>query len=152
MADIEGPTDSDSDSPVDSTALPPPPPTLTHNVVAATVRKRLADAGLTPDGVVALSGLLDAAIPTEPGLRRIYVDDTFTTWLLVNEDDIFGQIVSTSTDEPRDVFFVRFDADIQHIRGCRAHAFMESTSYGAATDPTTATDYRTRGIWPRDRP
>jgi hypothetical protein len=146
MADIEGPTDSGSDS------GPPLPPTLTHNVVAATVRKRLADAGLTSDGVVALSGLLDEVIPEEPGLRRIYVDDTFTTWLLVKEDDIFGQIVSTSTDEPRDVFFVRFDADIQHIRGCRAHAFMESTSYGATTDPTAPADYRTRGIWPRDRP
>ncbi len=118
--------------------------------VAAQVRKKLEENKSEADGVVALSGLLDDIDAGDPKTRRLYVDDTMTSWLAIEADDIFGTILAKG-DEPRDVIFVNCNAQIQHVRACRAHMFMEPRQHGAS-DPTATDAYSSRGTWPRPRP
>lgn len=123
---------------------------LKADPIAKSVSARLRQLGEEANGVVVFTGLLDDVIAAEPGVRRLYVDDTFRTWLAIAEDDICGHISSTSSDDARGMIWVRRDAPIKHVRSDSAHAFYEGIQ-DAAADPTGG-DYGTRGSWPRARP
>lgn len=77
-----------------------------------------------PDGYAAFKGFL--AGPDDCGIHRIYLDNSFWTWLEVRAADIkFRQDVPSNETDPRSAFFVPRTAKVVLCRADEAHVIEQ---------------------------
>ncbi len=80
-----------------------------------------------PAGYISFKGFMSDRIECEDGhLRRLYLDDTFWSWLEVREADVGAQIaVPPNGSDPRSVIWVRREARVTRSKVSEAYDLAE---------------------------